>query len=40
MKAALINPQPGVYNFGPADDYVAFGEKNKMFIVGHTLGLA
>lgn len=37
MKAALINPQPGVYNFGPADDYVAFGEKNKMFIVGHTL---
>ncbi|MGF2412011.1 endo-1,4-beta-xylanase [Ferruginibacter sp.] len=37
MKAALINPQPGVYNFGPADDYVAFGEKNKMFIIGHTL---
>ena len=37
MKAAPINPQPGVYNWGPADDYVAFGEKNKMFIVGHTL---
>jgi endo-1,4-beta-xylanase len=37
MKAALINPQPGVYNWGPADDYVAFGEKNKIFIVGHTL---
>jgi endo-1,4-beta-xylanase len=37
MKAAEINPQPGVYNFGPADDYVAFGEKNKMFIVAHTL---
>ncbi len=37
MKAALINPEPGVYNFAPADDYVAFGEKNKMFIVGHTL---
>ena len=37
MKAALINPQPGVYNFGPADDFVAFGEKNKMFIIGHTL---
>jgi endo-1,4-beta-xylanase len=37
MKAALINPQPGVYNWGPADDYVAFGEKNKMFIIGHTL---
>jgi endo-1,4-beta-xylanase len=37
MKAALINPQPGVYNWGPADDYVAFGLKNKMFIIGHTL---
>jgi endo-1,4-beta-xylanase len=37
MKAALINPQPGVYNWGPADDYVAFGEKNKMFIIAHTL---
>lgn len=37
MKAAEINPQPGVYNFGPADDFVTFGEKNKMFIVGHTL---
>ncbi len=37
MKAALVNPEPGVYNFAPADDYVAFGEKNKMFIIGHTL---
>ena len=37
MKAALINPQPGLYNWGPADEYVAFGEKNKMFIIGHTL---
>lgn len=37
MKAALINPSPGVYNFSPADDFVAFGEKNKMFIVAHTL---
>lgn len=37
MKAALINPRPGVYNFGPADDYVAFGEKHHMFIMGHTL---
>lgn len=37
MKAALINPQPGVYNWGPADDYVAFGEQHKMFIIGHTL---
>lgn len=37
MKAALINPQPGVFNFGPADAFVAFGEAHKMFIIGHTL---
>ena len=37
MKAALINPQPGVFNFKPADDFVAFGEKHNMFIIGHTL---
>lgn len=37
MKAALINPRPGVFNFGPADDFVAFGEKNGMFMIGHTL---
>ena len=37
MKAALINPEPGVYQFGPADDFVKFGGQNKMFIVGHTL---
>ena len=37
MKAALINPEPGVYNFGPADEYVQFGKANNMFIIGHTL---
>ena len=37
MKAAVINPKPGVYQFGAADEYVAFGEKHKMFIIGHTL---
>lgn len=37
MKAALINPQPGVFNFAAADAFVDFGEKHKMFIVGHTL---
>ncbi len=37
MKAGPINPQPGVFNFGPADAYVAFGKSNHMFIVGHTL---
>ena len=37
LKAGPINPQPGVFNFGPADNYVEFGRKNNMFIVGHTL---
>src|SRR6187431_1084481 len=37
MKAERINPKPGVYNFKPADDFVEFGKKNKMFIIGHTL---
>ena len=37
MKAAPINPRPGVYNWGPADAYVEFGERNDLFIVGHTL---
>ena len=29
--------EPGRYNFNPVDQYVAFGEKHDMFIVGHTL---
>ena len=37
MKAGSINPRPGVFNFGPADAFVEFGEKHDMFIVGHTL---
>jgi endo-1,4-beta-xylanase len=37
MKTEAINPQPGVYNFGPADAFVEFGEKHGMFVVGHTL---
>ena len=39
MKWANIHPRPGPdgYNFGAADRYVEFGEKNGMFIVGHTL---
>ncbi len=37
MKAALINPRPGEYNYGPADSFVSFGKKHKMFIIGHTL---
>lgn len=37
MKAEVINPKPGIYNFKPADDYVAFGQKNNLFVIGHTL---
>ena len=37
MKAALINPEPGVFNFAPADEYVEFAKQNDMFTIGHTL---
>ena len=37
MKAGPLNPKPGVWNWGPADAFVEFGEKHGMFIVGHTL---
>lgn len=37
LKWEEVHPQPGKYNFGPADRYVALGEKYKMQIVGHTL---
>src|ERR1035438_1167469 len=37
MKWEVIHPRVDGYNFGPADEYVAFGEKYKMFIVGHNL---
>lgn len=37
LKWEQVHPQPDQYNFDPADNYVEFGEKNDMFIVGHTL---
>ena len=37
LKAERVNPQPGVYAWGPADAFVEFGERHGMFIVGHTL---
>ncbi len=37
MKAEEINPAPGVYNWAPADEFIAFGKANNMFLVGHTL---
>jgi endo-1,4-beta-xylanase len=37
MKWERIHPEPGVYEFGPADAFVAFGEEHDMFVVGHAL---
>jgi endo-1,4-beta-xylanase len=37
LKWVVVHPQPDRYDFAPADKYVAFGERNGMFVVGHTL---
>ena len=37
LKWGLVHPQPDQYAFEAPDQYVAFGVKNKMFIIGHTL---
>ena len=37
LKWQSVHPEPGRYDFGPADRYVDWGEKNDMFVVGHTL---
>ena len=37
LKWERVHPEPDRYNFTPVDSFVAFGEKNGMFIVGHTL---
>ncbi len=37
LKWQLVHPQPGQYDFAAPDKYVEFGERNGMFIVGHTL---
>lgn len=37
MKSESIQPREGEFNFGPADEFVAYAESNGMHIVGHTL---
>jgi len=37
LKWQEVHPEPGAYNFESADRFVELGEKNGMFIVGHTL---
>ncbi len=37
MKWQLIHPKLDQYDWEPADRFVAFCEKNKMVVIGHTL---
>lgn len=37
MKCEVIHPKWDTYDFDLADKFVAYGKKNKMFLVGHTL---
>ena len=37
LKWEIIHPAPGRYDFALADQYVDFGRKNGMFVIGHTL---
>jgi endo-1,4-beta-xylanase len=37
LKWQDVHPQSEQFNFDPADRFVQFGEKNRMFIVGHNL---
>lgn len=37
MKSMYVHPQKDKYDFALADKFVTYGEKNKMFIHGHTL---
>nr|WP_315158118.1 endo-1,4-beta-xylanase [uncultured Flavobacterium sp.] len=37
MKSMFVHPLKDKYDFAMTDKYVAYGEKNKMFIHGHTL---
>jgi endo-1,4-beta-xylanase len=37
LKWEEVHPEPDRYNFDASDQYVAFGEKHNMHIIGHTL---
>jgi endo-1,4-beta-xylanase len=37
LKWENVHPKPDGYDFSISDQYVAFGETNHMFVVGHTL---
>src|SRR3954447_4742489 len=37
LKWQEVHPQPGQFEFEAADKYVDFGERHRLFIVGHNL---
>jgi endo-1,4-beta-xylanase len=37
MKWETLEPEPGVYNYAPADELVAFARQNRQLVRGHTL---
>jgi endo-1,4-beta-xylanase len=37
LKWERVHPEPGRYDFGPADRFVEFGRSRGMFVVGHVL---
>ena len=37
MKWQYIHPQPELFNFDQADEFMAYAEKNGLAVVGHTL---
>ncbi len=37
MKSMYLQPEEGKFDFTDADRFVSFGERNGMFIIGHTL---
>jgi endo-1,4-beta-xylanase len=37
FKPALLQPQPGQFNFAPADPIAAFAKRHSMHLIGHTL---
>lgn len=37
MKSEVIQPSEGEFDFAKSDQFVDFGQKNHMFIIGHTL---
>ncbi|HSE25121.1 MAG TPA: endo-1,4-beta-xylanase [Pyrinomonadaceae bacterium] len=37
LKWQYVHPSPGKFDFTAADQYVSFGEKHNMVVIGHTL---